>query len=115
MFVLTSIPSKGLPAFGVSDKFEHALAYFVLTVLFAWYILVKNNFSWNIKSKSLFVIVVISLYSFFDEIHQILIPGRYFDWLDLLANKIGILAGFLFSRFIYKMAADNFKNDGTAV
>ena len=49
-------------------------------------------------------IVTVSVYGALIECVQILIPGRYFEWQDMVANGFGALLGFgLFYRFISRV------------
>jgi VanZ family protein len=93
LFILTTIPSDSLPSVGGIDKIEHFLAYTVLTFLLGLAVQFKSNYRLNYKEKFLVVFSISLTYSVFDELHQIPIRGRYFDWLDLGANFIGILIG----------------------
>ena len=111
LFTATSIPGDSLPTFGISDKFKHFGAFFVLAVLL--------NFAFHFQTKSLFIKLnsfsvtyfVIIFYSLFDEIHQILIPGRYFDWFDLLADLVGGIMGILIVRKIIRLYKRNMVNN----
>jgi VanZ family protein len=102
IFILTTIPSNALPSIGVSDKFEHFGAYFVLTILVWFYFHFKKNFNFQTRQQILGLLILTTGYSIFDEVHQLFIPGRYFDLLDLAANFIGILAGFFVANYIIK-------------
>jgi len=44
--------------------------------------------------------MIIAVYGLFDEIHQIFIPGRYFEWLDFLSDLIGALIGIMVAQWI---------------
>jgi len=44
--------------------------------------------------------MIIAVYGILDEIHQIFIPGRYFEWLDFLSDLIGGLIGILAAQWI---------------
>ncbi len=54
------------------------------------------------KSKFLILITIILaiLYGISDEVHQIFVPFRYFSFLDILTNSLGILV----ASFIYTLA-----------
>jgi len=104
LFTATSIPGDSLPTFGISDKFKHFGAFFVLAVLL--------NLALHFQTKSLYIKLnsysvtyfIIIFYSLIDETHQILIPGRYFDWLDLLADLVGGIIGILIVRRIIRLS-----------
>lgn len=101
LFALTSFPTDALPSFGIGDKFEHLIAYFILTIFMQLTFHFQKKYQ-KLKSRHQFYAILIScLYGVFDELHQYLIPGRYCDTLDLLANFLGIfLASYLVSMFI---------------
>ena len=46
-------------------------------------------------------IIIASVYGIFDELHQLLIPGRSAEFLDWLADFFGAMTGVLIARFIY--------------
>lgn len=68
--------------FDNSDKLVHGIMFFGLAFLYQF---LKDN-------RLIKLILVPFLISFLIEILQGMMPfGRTFDWLDLLANTIGIL------------------------
>lgn len=102
IFVLTSLPSKSLPHFAFDDKVKHFIAYLVLSVLLTLSLRAQSRFK-RLKTgfiKYAFVITV--LYSTFDEIHQIFIPGRDAEIWDWVANLFGIILGI----FVIRLIAD---------
>ncbi|KAB2840209.1 MAG: hypothetical protein F9K45_09235 [Melioribacteraceae bacterium] len=101
LFALTSFPTDALPSFGIGDKFEHLIAYFVLIIFMQLTFHFQEKFEKLKKSNQFYAIVISCLYGVFDELHQYFIPGRYCDILDLLANFAGIfIASYLVSSFI---------------
>lgn len=103
LFILTSIPGRSMPVlFGVSDKFKHFGAYFVLAFLLNFTLLVQSKFPTLSKKSFIFTILIISVYGLFDEVHQIFIPGRYFDWWDLVADIVGGIVGIWLVNIILK-------------
>ena len=113
LFILTTIPSSALPSLGGIDKLEHFSAYAVLGFLIG----LATNFQsvFQFKKFELYLVtfsIAIS-YAVLDELHQIPIKGRYFDWWDLFANFIGILLGLAVLRWflsIKKFSGDESKN-----
>ena len=77
-------------AVNLSDKFLHFFCFLYLTIL-----------SWlsRIISKELWVYVIVLAYGILIEIVQIYIPYRSFEFLDIFADFLGILAGSLFINF----------------
>jgi VanZ family protein len=107
LFILTSLPSRALPSLGTSDKIKHFGAYFILTVLIRLAVHFRFKLKQVVKKEMLLTILVVFAYSFLDELHQLLIPGRYFDWMDLLANKTGMIAGLIMSVYFITFAQKN--------
>ncbi|MBU0475511.1 MAG: VanZ family protein, partial [Bacteroidetes bacterium] len=48
----------------------------------------------------IFTFLIVLFYGLFDEVHQIFIPGRFFDWWDLVANGVGSLLGIILVKVI---------------
>ncbi|KAA3662577.1 MAG: VanZ family protein [Calditrichaeota bacterium] len=94
IFVLSSIPhlsTNGQFTFTLSDKFAHLLAFmplgfFIYSAQQEWP-LVDRRFSFKLT------MVFGLLYGLSDEIHQIFVPGRYFDIFDFIADGIGVYLG----------------------
>ena len=99
LFILTSIPSNSMPSLGGIDKLEHFAAYTVLSFLIG----LAANFQlvFALKQIELYLVAfsIALTYALLDELHQIPIRGRYFDWWDLFANFIGILLGLAILRW----------------
>ncbi len=92
IFVLTTIPGNSLPKeIHLSDKVEHMLAYFGLAVLvyLALHFKKKSGFK-EIAATTFFIVI---FYGAFDELHQAFVPFRDADFLDLLADVFGGIAG----------------------
>ena len=109
IFVLTSIPGKSIPkVLGGVDKIKHFGAYFVLAFLLSFALKMQNRYPIVSKYSVLFTFMITLFYGLIDEVHQIFIPGRYFDWMDLLADVIGSLIGIFLAKIII---SNNSKND----
>jgi VanZ family protein len=94
IFILTSIPSQSMPkVLGGVDKLKHFGAYFVLAFLLNFTLLIQKKYSILSKKSILFTLLITTFYGLIDEVHQIFIPGRYFDWWDLVADIVGSLIG----------------------
>lgn len=101
LFVMTSLPTIGVPAFGVSDKFYHFGAYFVLAVLLGLTLFVRSINNTLASKYIIYSLIILNAYSVFDEVHQIFIEGRFFDWFDMLANFCGIIfALYIVNKFV---------------
>ena len=83
--VTSLLPARDLPALGISDKVEHAVAYALLAFWFA-----------SVMARRDFVYLALALLAFGGgiEIAQGLMGlGREADLLDLAADGVGIVAG----------------------
>ena len=95
IFIGTSIPDSGNTRKSGSDKVQHFLAYAGLAIL--------ARRSWRLNGTSAQPRLGLSKatlftaggWAIFDELHQILIPTRDFELLDLAADALGILAGLI--------------------
>lgn len=97
IFVFSSIskpPSIEKPGF---DVIEHVIEYSILGFLTLGCFTKRDN----IKTI-LIVIIICSLYGILDEIHQYLVPGRYFSESDMLSNSIGSIIGVITLRYYKK-------------
>jgi VanZ family protein len=107
LFILTTIPGKALPKIAVSDKVKHILGYMILGFLLDFALYLQNKYPLLSKYTYFFTFLVGIMYGLFDELHQILIPGRYFEWWDLFADGIGMFLGIILSQIIIKGALKN--------
>jgi len=95
LFILTTIPSSALPSMGGIDKLEHFSAYAVLGFMIGLAVHFQSIFNLNSRNGLLVAFSVTFTYAVLDELHQIPIKGRYFDWWDLFANFIGTILGLM--------------------
>jgi VanZ family protein len=56
------------------------------------------------RKRLMIITLALIFFSLADEYHQILIPGRTFNVMDILSNLGGILAAYLFSIVIFRKA-----------
>lgn len=93
LFALSSQPElppvPGLDELDWSDKIKHFMGYAVLGALL-WRALGDGVAKWR---RFWLSVGIATLYGLTDEIHQIYVPGRSFDPLDLLADALGAAAG----------------------
>ena len=69
------------------DKLVHATVYFVLALTYLYALSLPN--------KPVLALLLAVAYGLSDEIHQLAIPGRTFEWLDLMADTMGAFLGCL--------------------
>jgi VanZ family protein len=85
--VLSLLPQRDLPKVAVSDKIEHAGAYFVLAIL--------GSFGFRERRGLLFLFIILCAMGGVIELLQAFSPGRLPDVFDALANATGAAAGIL--------------------
>ena len=91
------LPSSNIQGVEISDKLIHFVFYAVFS--FFLFLLSHNvNFRLNtLIKKWTFVITIGTLLGFIIEwIQYALIPSRLGEWLDLLANSIGLITMLIF-------------------
>lgn len=81
------------------DKIAHAILYGIMVYLLNYGLNGKRWLRMEIGSLIVFV------FAFVEEVSQLYFPSRSFDWFDLLADAIGILA----VTVIYRMRENNEK------
>ena len=77
------------------DKAAHAAFYFILYFLWAR-VFIKNR-----KENSIYIILLLSCiaYGILLELFQsYILTHRHGDWVDALANGLGVIAGFYYFR-----------------
>ncbi len=90
LFVGTHLPpNQLLSSLRVSDKLVHACAFAGLAFLIAW--AVPTNSS-KLHQNVLIAALIAIVYAVLDELLQIPV-GRTADWLDFLADCVGIFVG----------------------
>ncbi|MDO6800991.1 VanZ family protein [Wenyingzhuangia sp. 1_MG-2023] len=102
IMVLSLVKLQRLPNFGTyehSDKVKHLFAYSILS--FFW--LLSCQFG-KVKVKSLHLILMIIGYGVIIEVLQSsLTTYRTGDLLDILANSMGILLGYVFLKLLNRI------------
>ena len=85
--VLSLLPAHDLPKVGVSDKLEHAGAYFVLAIL--------GGLGLRARRSLAYLFILLCAMGGVIELLQAFSPGRSPDVFDALANATGAGAGVL--------------------
>lgn len=85
IFILSSIPGPKLPVlpFPGFDKLAHAGEYAILGFLLAL----------AFEKRWFIAFVIGMIYGLLDEIHQLFVPFREFDLLDLSSDIAGVIIG----------------------
>ena len=95
IFLLSTFLAFPIQIEGASgiDKWEHAFAYFVLS--FSFLLAFEKSSRLGIKTY-LLIFCSCTAYGYLLELVQFhFFSYRYFEWLDALANAIGVILGFL--------------------
>lgn len=108
LFTATTIPVERLPSVGFSDKINHFLAYFVLAVLVYLTLIYQRKSKYLFDKAAIATIVIGLFYGAVDELHQMLVPGRFAETWDWVADALGTLAGvavisFLINKLKYRL------------
>lgn len=85
MLIVCLMPASSLPQTGVSDKFEHSIAYAVLSLWFA-----------GLYPRSRYVVIALGLFAMgvaIEWAQGAMHVGRQSDYHDVIANTLGIVAG----------------------
>lgn len=100
LFLLSELPPDvGGGGFPINDKVIHVGLYAVLGGTLAW-----AGFRTGRGGMFVFTLLGVS-YGALDEWHQSFVPGRDPSVGDLVADAVGIFAGFLLLRFVLKARA----------
>lgn len=103
LFVMTSIPIEKIPKFfSTQDKLEHFVAYFILGVLVKLNIVFQNKSEFIRRNSIKISCIIITVYAIFDELHQLIIPGRYCDFYDWVFDFIGGVTGIILVNYFLK-------------
>jgi VanZ family protein len=93
IFTVSSVPGKSMPHLALlrHDKILHAVLYMPLGALLFAAIRAKMN----ARPVALIALagLLAGLYGVTDELHQLLVPGRACELLDMLADLIGGTVG----------------------
>ncbi len=105
IFILSSLPNIPTQKINIWDEpwrldyLEHFLVFGLLAGLFVIWKFEKDTFFIK-KYFASFILLII--FAAATEIHQIWIPGRSFNPLDLIYNLVGLISFFIISPYIVK-------------
>lgn len=92
LFAASATPDTSIVPESLSDKFLHIAAYAPLGVL-VLRALTGGRLAAITWPRALAAVALSVLYGLTDEIHQLYVPGRTADPLDLLADGVGAALG----------------------
>ena len=103
IFCLSSIPglSSGLEYDHILRKTAHVLEYLILT--FFLYRAFQGTFQLNALSLFFYPVVLSFFYAVSDEFHQLFVPHRNGDLMDVLIDGIGIFGFYIVKKFLRKI------------
>ena len=84
----------------------HFIEYFIFGIL-----LINCFNQYKIDKKITISIMISFIYIVSDEIHQIFVPGRAFEYLDIGLDLSGAILGIFIFNAIYKKYVQNKKNN----
>ncbi len=97
--------TSNVPKIAVSDKGIHFIFYAIFAFLLYFPLRVNTKRSFTFVTTSLLVLLVgFTLGAVVELIQHYFIIGRFGEYLDIVANTIGLLVGLLISE-IYKRKA----------
>lgn len=105
ILILSVTPSEELPQTDIkfADKWAHFLVYGLLSFL-----LLRNSQKYlqkeqvGFKTWSVLFLLAASYGILIEFIQHYLIPSRFGEWQDALANTIGVLFGLILGKFRYR-------------
>ena len=87
---LSKLPHVTTPIVS-ADKFAHVLVFFVLCWFSHRAFFFQNAIQFFKRWSLTSAFFITCLYGYLDEVHQLNVPNRTYDLLDLLADAIGAL------------------------
>lgn len=113
IFYFSSLPRMSfievLPDLIFKDKLLHIIEYFILGLLVYRVLSLYQELE---PVKIYLTIIISTFYGLSDEIHQIFVLGRFFSFLDLLADFIGSLLIFAYEKTLKTLKLFNLKIGG---
>lgn len=108
ILLLTVSPGASMPktldwSILAFDTFSHFFVFGVLTLLLIVGFIKQYQFGTIRQKAVVYALGAGIIYGIFIEIIQAMVPGRYFDLVDILANSLGCLTGYLGFYIIYKL------------
>ena len=99
------LPSSSVPSIAISDKGIHFVFYAILAILLYFPLRLNTNRSYTFVTTCASVLIIgFVLGSVIEIVQHIFIAGRFGEYLDLLANTLGLFTGLLISEMIKRKA-----------
>ena len=91
ILLVSSIPGKSMPkswfSLGWEDKIYHIIEYSVVGIL------AYRSYYGSFQRPFLIIFICGFCFGLFDEIYQSMIPGRFPNAFDVIADAIGVILG----------------------
>ncbi len=102
IFWLSSQPISVPPALDIPhlDKAVHVMIYGVLAALVSVG-MYRSGKNYTFRVQFYVPWAFATFYGITDEIHQLYVPGRHFEWLDIAANMTGAYLAQLFLCYVW--------------
>lgn len=92
LFYLSSLSTVPAPPAGLTDKHEHFAAYAGLAAV-TLRAFAKGTWRGVTFGAICAAVLISTTYGISDEYHQLFVPGRTFEGIDILADFIGSMVG----------------------
>jgi VanZ family protein len=92
LFFFSSLSTVPAPPGGLSDKHVHFAAYAGLAAV-TLRAVAKGTWHYITFGSVCAAVLISTTYGISDEYHQLFVPGRSFERLDILADLIGSMLG----------------------
>ena len=104
---LTALPHVKTPIIA-ADKLAHVFVFFIFCLFSRRALFFQSALPFLKKWSLVFAFILTCLYGYLDEVHQLYVPGRTYDYFDMLANAIG---AFLF--IVFFLVINRFRGQPT--
>jgi VanZ family protein len=87
---LSKLPYVKTPIIA-ADKLAHITVYFIFCLLSRRALFFQISLPFLKKWSLVCAFILTCLYGYLDEVHQLFVPGRMYDYYDMLADAFGAL------------------------
>jgi VanZ family protein len=114
LFGLSSIPGSDLPTTSIpsADKWVHICLYGVFGLL--CFRAVSGSFALTVRKALVTSVLMVLLYGISDEVHQVWVPRRSPDPMDVAADVTGGIAGALLAAWRFTRSRAGVTRDETS-
>ena len=80
--------------YSIKSGIAHAAEFGILSLL-----LFRAFYVDNFKHAAIYAVLIAIAFGVLDEVHQLFVPGRVFDYMDMTSNAVGAIGVQFFGRF----------------